>query len=100
MLSIDLPIPSRTDDFQRALATSRFIRNGTIHMDSTGGTNRHGYTLTQLYASTEQGFCVPLAMQVADTETIESFVHFLEQVRAASGPAFAPSCFIIDKGAL
>ena len=69
-------------------------------MDSTGGTNRHGYTLTQLYASTEQGFGVPLAMQVADTETIESFVHFLEQVRAASGPAFAPSCFIIDKGAL
>ena len=85
------------DEFQREQARSQYIRRGVMHLDSTGGTNRHNYTMTQLYGSTVHGFGVPLAYQISDAETVDAFKNFLREVKNATGAEFNPSCFYIDK---
>lgn len=66
-------------------------------MDSTGGTNKYGYSMCQFVIVDALGFGIPVAYWLSPFETVDSFTRALQGIKNAVGDAWKPTCFFTDK---
>jgi hypothetical protein len=59
----------------------KYMHDRVMLMDSTFGTNKHGYSLFAIMAASDQGTGVPVCFMITKSESTESIATALEQFR-------------------